>query len=131
MLLTNSIYSPRKPEQGLRVSVMSRHTLEDGVTPDPKIKRDSYDLWLKILAPPAKLIGDYLKRGLSWEGYEEQYKKYLKRKYPKIILHYIASAALKENLTLLCVEESTEKCHRRLLVEECKRIEPSLEVRIN
>jgi uncharacterized protein YeaO (DUF488 family) len=131
MLLTKSIYLSREKSDGLRISVMLRHTLEDGVTPDPKIQKNSYDLWLKILGPPAKLVGDYYKRGISWEEYEKQYKKYLKRKYPKVIIQYLASASLTQNLTLLGVEENPEKCHRRLLAEECKKYNPELEVRIN
>ena len=110
---------------------MSRHTLEDGITPDPKIQKSCYDLWLKILGPPAKLLGDYYKRGLLWEAFEAQYNQFITHKHQKKVIFYLASAALTRNLTLLCVESSPEKCHRRLIAEACKRYQPDLEVRIN
>lgn len=37
MLKTACILSERTEEQGVRISVMSRHTLEDGKTPDKRI----------------------------------------------------------------------------------------------
>jgi len=54
MLFTKSIYKPVSVLDGQRISVMSRHTLEDGVTPDPRINSDSYYAYLKILAPLEK-----------------------------------------------------------------------------
>jgi hypothetical protein len=37
MLYTKSIYKPKYLDDGLRISVMSRHTLSDGKTDDPKL----------------------------------------------------------------------------------------------
>ena len=37
MLRTKCIKAPIESEDDLRVSVMSRHTLADGITPDPEI----------------------------------------------------------------------------------------------
>ncbi len=130
MLLTKSIYLPRIKEDGLRISIMSRHTLSDGVTPDPKIKRENYDVWLKILAPPTKLVGDYYKRSLSWEEYEREYLRFLRHRSQRVVILHITNAALSKDITLLCVEENPEKCHRRLLAEECKRYNPDLALRI-
>ena len=46
---------------------MSRHTLNYGITSHPEISKDSYDDWLKILAPSDKLVGDYYKRNIGWD----------------------------------------------------------------
>ncbi len=43
----------------------------------------------------------------------------------------LALRAINEDITLLCKEDTPEKCHRRLLAEECKILIPKLEVRIN
>ena len=126
MLRTKSILASKENYDGIRISIMSRHTLNDGITLDERITKDSFDNWKKELAPPLNLIGDYCKRSLPWEKFEIKYLDYLKTVYLEI--RNLAKNALKANITLLCVEETPEKCHRRLLAEICKEIEPKLEV---
>ena len=113
---------------GTRISVMSRHTLNDGITPHPKINEISYDEHLIVLAPPYNLIGDYYKRGLSWELFEIKYREYLKNKNVKIRVKDIGQRSLTEDLTILCIEEFPDNCHRRLLAEECQFYYPELKV---
>jgi uncharacterized protein YeaO (DUF488 family) len=124
VLYTKSILKPKSKEDGLRISVMSRHTLEDGKTPDLRISNDLFDEHLPILAPPAKLIGSYYKRGLSWDDFAHQYIDYLKT--IEIEVRALAEKALQTDITLLCIENSPQYCHRRLLSEECKKYEPNL-----
>lgn len=64
MIYTKSILKPKEESDGIRISVMSRHTLNDGITSHPDINESSYDEWLKILAPSDQLVGDYYKRSL-------------------------------------------------------------------
>ncbi len=128
MLRTKSILTPRGDYDGFRISIMSRHTLNDGVRPDSRIQKDLYDEWKKEFAPPLKLIGDYYKRNLPWKKFEERYLEHLKSIYEKV--RELSETALIKNITLLCIEESPEKCHRRLLAEECKRIQSKLEILI-
>ena len=123
MLYTKSIIKPRSSNDGLRISVMSRHTLNDGLTPDPRISSDSYDFWLKELAPPLKLVGDYYKRGLSWTEFEVRYREFLQQVDVSKKVRELARDALAQDLTLLCVEEDSTQCHRRLLAEECQNYE--------
>jgi uncharacterized protein YeaO (DUF488 family) len=129
MLSTKCILHRPEPSDGKRISVMSRHTLNDGKTPHPDIRDGSYDEWLVELAPPAKLVGDYYRRGLDWKIFEERYIDYLRGKVEKAV-RILASRALLENLTLLCIEEAPEKCHRRLIAEECVRCEPGIVTQI-
>ena len=129
MLKTKCILLQRDYSDGTRISIMSRHTLNDGTTPDLRITENSYDEWRKEFAPPQKLIGDYHKRNLPWEEFEKRYLGYLRIIYKRV--GKLSEIALGEDITLLCIEESPEKCHRRLLAEECKRIQPKLEVLIN
>ena len=128
MLKTKSILKPREKSDGLRISIMSRHTLNDGLTPHPEINDSSYDEWLKILAPPLNLVGEYYKRGLPWRGFEQRYLDYLRQPDIQLEVKKLAERALSHQITILCVEDSPEYCHRRLLAEECKRLYSSLEL---
>lgn len=129
-LKTKSIFAPIENDDGHRISVMNRHTLNDGITPDENIKNHMFNEHQKLLAPSAKLLGDYYKRGLSWEEYEKRYREEIKKDESSKILKEISKKALNENITLLCKEENPDFCHRRLLAEECKNCEPNLEIKI-
>ncbi len=126
MLKTKSILEQKEDTDGLRISVMSRHTLNDGITPHPEITNSSYDQWLQILSPPAKLLGDYYKRGLPWEQFEQKYLGYIRSSNIQTEVKKIAKKSLDSVITLLCIEESPEHCHRRLLAEECEKYQPNL-----
>ena len=130
MLRTGCIKNPRRPEDGLRVSVMSRHTLADGVTPDPEITDALFDEHWVILAPPPTLVGDYYKRGLSWGSFAVRYAKYLEREDVQPAVWRIIELAKTGNITVLCIEPSPEQCHRRLLAAACATLDPALQVLI-
>jgi uncharacterized protein YeaO (DUF488 family) len=128
MLYTKSIHKPKSDSDGLRISVMSRHTLEDGITPDPKISNASFDSWLQILAPRDKLVGNYYKRNLPFDEYERKYVEYLEKQEVRIEVQNLAIKALNQDITLLCIEESPNNCHRRILAEICQIYQPKLKV---
>ena len=128
VLYTKCIFLPVAPEDGLRVSVMSRHTLADGKTPDPRITSSSFDRKMTSLAPPDKLVGAYYRGEVSWEEYAKQYEDHLHIPDNRLFLSNIARQALIQDITLLCVEDTPDKCHRRLLAEEFKRLEEKLVV---
>jgi len=95
---------------------MSRHTLDDGVTPDTRIISGiSYDEHLAPLAPPAKLVGAYYRHELDFADYEKRYRDYLTSSAVVPIVKNLVRRALDENITFLCIEESPEKCHRKIL----------------
>ncbi len=129
-LYTASIFLPPLIEDGTRISVMSRHTFIDGVTPDNRIiPGESFHIWIPVVAPPAKLVGDHYKRGLPWNQFTERYLEYIRK--PEIIPYVvlIKDMALKGTITLLCSERSSEECHRRLLAEECQRYSPDIQIK--
>ncbi len=129
-LRTKSIKAPPEAADGVRVSIMSRHTLPDGVTPDPEITHGSYDEWVVALAPPPRLIGDYYRRELPWEEFADRYLAWLERDEASEPIRDLLERARSEDVTLLCVEDGPEYCHRRLLAEACRRLDPDLEVEI-
>lgn len=109
---------------------MSRHTLQDGVTPDPAITPDRYDQWWPELAPPLKLIGSYYKRGLSWSSFQDGYREHLTTESAAQAVSKLIDLALDSTVTVNCVEDTPERCHRRLLAEYCLILEPNLIVHI-
>lgn len=73
-------------------------------------------------------MGDFIKRKIiDWEEFEARYLEYL-RKDPEAIkkLDELISLAEESTITLLCVEESPDYCHRSLLAKECQRRNPAL-----
>jgi len=122
MLKTKCILSPIEKDDGERISIMSRHKLDDGVTEDKRIKREMYDSHEIVFAPPLKLIGNYLRKEISWAEYERKYFEYLN----KINSHIqtLVNKGLENNVTILCIEEKPDECHRKLLAQRCKDINP-------
>lgn len=123
-LRTRCIREAPREADGLRVSVMSRHTLSDGVTPDPTIQ--SWDLHIPELGPSPELVGAYYKRDLPWEDFEARYREQLLQPSSEPWVELLIRLAGRMPVTLLCVEATPERCHRRLLAEHCAR-EPVVE----
>ena len=126
VLYTKCIFHPPAPDDGVRISIMSRHTLNDGKTPDTRITSASYHEWLRTLAPPPHLVGTWYKGQLLWEEFEQHYLHHIRQKETAQQVYVLAQRALSHDITLLCVEETPEHCHRRLLAEECQRIMPEM-----
>lgn len=127
-LYTRCILSPRDEKEGLRISVMSRHTLQDGVTPDERITLDQYDGWNRVLSPRPKLVGSWYRKEISWDDFAKRYLEYLHEQVISYHVETLAHRASNFDITLLCIEPSAEYCHRRLLAEECKWHYPDLRV---
>ena len=127
-LKTASIKRPVQENDGIRISVMSRHTLTDGVTPDPDITEASFDLWWPELAPPPRLIGSYYRYELSWEDFEDGFRRHLETPEAQQFLRWLIALAERTTVTILCVEATPERCHRRLIAEACRKMEPSLRI---
>lgn len=127
MLFTKSIIKEVETDDGIRISVMSRHTLNDGITPDMRIKH--YDMHIPILGPSPKLIGDHYKRNLAWPQFELRYLEEMNQEPQKSIIWFICRLAIVQNVTLLCIEDTCEHCHRRLLAQLCKDIVPQLTIK--
>ena len=128
MLNTKCILAEPDISDGFRISVMNRHTLEDGKTPDSRIKPSRYGAHWGILAPSSKLVGEYYREQRPWEWYEPRYLAEIRgaEKYGWVQL--LVEIAMRHEVTVMCIEDTPEHCHRRLLAEECKRLRADLEV---
>lgn len=123
-LFTKCILKNPESSDGTRISVMSRHTLSDGITPDLRIQ--NFDIHIPILGPSPRLIGDYYKRGISWQEFEKRYITEIRQEPKCSLVNLLCHLATKDNITLLCIEETHNYCHRRLLAELCKQFIPEL-----
>jgi uncharacterized protein YeaO (DUF488 family) len=124
MLFTKCILHLPSDDDGLRISVMSRLTLNDGKTPDGRIQ--AYHMHIPELGPSPKLIGRYYREEIDWDLFQQEYLKEITTLKKRALVRFVASQAMKINVTIMCVEETPEFCHRRLLAEECQKHQPSL-----
>lgn len=129
MLRTKSIKAPIETHDGLRLSVMSRHTLSDGVTPDPEISSSVFDEWWVELAPPARLVGAHYRNEVSWDEFAVGYTDHLRSGAHENFLKLIKLALLRD-VTVMCVEATPDFCHRRLLAEAATAYEPNIQTNI-
>lgn len=130
-LKTAPIKSAKNIRGYLRISVMSRHTLNDGKTPDPEITNDLFDNHLPELGPPPKLVGGYYRGEVLWPEFARRYLEYLISDQISGLVDELIELSKKTDVILLCIEDRPEFCHRRLLAQECQRRDPTLEVIIN
>lgn len=126
MLFTRCIFLKPAPEDGFRISIMSRHAKNDGKTFDPHLQ--SVSLHHSQFGPSPRLIGSYYKRGLSWDQFVQRYLTEMKQPSVAFSIRVLAKCALVSDVTLLCVEETAEYCHRKYLAEEFQRYQPALYV---
>jgi uncharacterized protein YeaO (DUF488 family) len=63
---------------------------------------------------------------LSWEEFEKRYLEEIQKPEKALFVRLVANLAMQADVTLLCVEDTPERCHRRLLAEECQRLQPGL-----
>ena len=141
MLRTQPIRSSRELP-GIYISVMSRHTENDGKTPDSSIDLDNV-LWLPELAPPGSLVGGWYKGRLGEHTAENfnnkfapQYVEYIGNDDRWELVNRLANLALSRSVILMCTEptpisEDDELlCHRRVLADTMKAINSDLDVSI-
>ena len=105
MLYTKSIQAPKESADGIRISIMRK-------------PRGQYDLLIPALAPSELLLNSYHENKIDWDTCEREYllEMHNNPDVPKI-LKFIIDAANIANITLLCWEQTPDKCHRRLILE--------------
>jgi uncharacterized protein YeaO (DUF488 family) len=112
------------------VSIMSRNTRDDGYSTDRDINLLDLAEWWPWFAPEDKLIGSYLRGETHWEDFESAYLQYLRGSRVNEMLDLIG-LALRQHVVVMCKELKPDFCHRRLLAEECRRLNPDLWTKIN
>lgn len=129
VLRTRCILHPAEVQDGHRVSVMSRHTLNDGMTDDSRLA-GQFDEHRPELALPPKLVGDHYKRKLPWRIFVTRYLDHLTGPVQRASMEEILALLHSVNVTLLCIEASPDFCHRRLLAEALAELWYGVQVEI-
>jgi len=114
MVKTKSVQKPANKDDGIRICIMRRIK--------PKFE---FDIWMPTLAPSTKLLKEYHDKKISWSKFEEKFKENVLRKQTEY-LDILINIDKKNTITLLCWEETTEKCHRRLVTAKLKKMNPRI-----
>jgi len=128
MLKTRSVWSPPKPDDGLRV--LATRFRGRGLP----VSR--YDVWMPSLGPSEQLLKAVLAKRIDWKTFAKRYREELfmdgpiddrsetiKNHGQKSTLRLIKALGETQNVTLLChCDEDATECHRFVLLKELQRI---------
>lgn len=129
MLYTKCMFDPVEKKDGWRISVMSRHTLNDGKTRDERITPEKYHAWIPELAP--KEVGKYKRGEITFSELMCDYVSiHLAKPEIEKVVKDLARMAVEEDVTILCSEnlKKDPHCHRVFLAEMCRKYEKDLRV---
>ncbi len=115
-LFTKSVQVPASPEDGIRVCIMRRPG-EDVV----------WDIWMPHLAPSHEVLTARHQNTMTKPEFNIWFAENVLEKERQYI-DVLIEMAKKHTVTILCWEEDPVTCHRKLVADECKRIDPSLDV---
>lgn len=101
------VYEPASPDDGRRVLV-TRYWPR-GV---PKAAIGEYDI---KVAPSRDLLREFKHEGLTWEQYVPRYLEEMKGEVPRSDINRLAKMAKSDRITLMCICEDENRCHRSLL----------------
>ena len=85
-------------------------------------KKETFDHWLRELAPSFELYRDWKKGKMAWEEYEMRFKEE-KLGNPEVIkkMREIKQLSEKTDVFLLC-NETEHPCHRFILMELMRKL---------
>jgi len=116
-IVNKSILYKKNKKDCLRVCVMRRIRYEY-----------DFDIWIPKLAPSEKLLKEYvLDKKISWKQFSLKFKKHVlfKNKHLIFLLLFLSKIT---KISLLCGEKSAKYCHRKLIIEECKKLNKKLKI---
>ena len=108
MIKTKSIYTPIEEEDGLRVLITRYY---------PRgVKREKYDIWVRVLAPSEKLLKQYKNSEIDWNNFKNTLLSELRNSVDSVnAIHKLQSKSNIQNITLLCYEKDDRPCHRYMV----------------
>ncbi len=101
------IYEPASEEDGYRV--LSTRYWPRGI---PKSRVDEYTT---KTAPSRALLREFKHEGLSWEDYVPRYLDEMRSEDAISAIERLATMAKSDRITLMCICEDENLCHRSLL----------------
>ncbi len=131
ILRSSCAFKSKTSEDGFRILIVSRLTEKDGVTPDLQLMKvaTSADCWMPPLAPRPRTVGAWYRNEITWDQFRTYYTEYLESPEGQSALG-VLYCILKEKsvVTVLCVEETPQYCHRSLLLEYMQKKYPEIEI---
>lgn len=103
------VYEPASPDDGRRVLV-TRYWPRG-------VSKESVDEYVSTLAPSRELLQSYRLGETPWEAFRERYLEEMRGEDQLAEVDRLAKHARSERITLLCVCDEPERCHRWLLRE--------------
>lgn len=76
-------------------------------------------------APTDEILDEY-KKASDWSGYEEKFNRLLKERAPEKESRELLA---KEAICLLCAEPTAARCHRRLVAEYLRELQPEIAIK--
>jgi uncharacterized protein YeaO (DUF488 family) len=101
------VYEPASPDDGNRL--LTTRYWPRGV---PKSHIDEYTT---KTAPSRELLREFKHEGLSWEDYVPRYLEEMQAESAQSAIKALAEAARHKTITLMCICEDENRCHRSLL----------------
>lgn len=113
-ILTKNVRDKPARSDGQRVLVMTLW---------PRgVKRSAIDLWLRQLGTPRPLIRAWKSGRIEWSELRRAYSEHLKSPEAQAALRELVLLSRRQPVTLLCQCPDAERCHRRLLQKELRRL---------
>ncbi len=75
------------------------------------------------------MVWKYYRKEIDFETYRNEYLNYLREEVKEQVIDLI-SIAMKVDITLMCIEESPEFCHRKMLLDYASELAQELMVGI-
>lgn len=112
---TKRIYEAPSPDDGYRV--LTTRYWPRGVA------KGSVDEYVSALAPSRVLLQSYRTGDITWEAFRERYLDEMQGEDQRAEIHRLAKLARSQRITLLCMCNDLEKCHRWLLQDLVLRLD--------
>lgn len=75
------------------------------------------------LAPTDEILKNYKDKKITWDEYERNFKEILESRAPALRFENEQS-----KICLLCAEPKPNHCHRRLVAEYFRRVDPGIQI---
>ncbi len=101
------IYDPPSPDDGRRI-LITRYWPRG-------VPKSAVDEYTTKVAPSRQLLRQFKHEGLTWEEYTPRYLAEMTRPEAVTEIQRLAKLAESEPITLMCICEDEDHCHRSLL----------------
>lgn len=113
-IYTKSVQKEKEKDDGIRICIMRR------IKPEFE-----FDIWMPHLAPSTELLRKYQEQEIDWEEFRKLFTADVLNTQ-SVYLEIVLDIAKKNTVTLVCWEETAEKCHRLLVTQKLAEFDSSV-----